>query len=116
MKRLTVKDLSVEEKLRHLCSKGFWYTMDFDGKLPSVSVSDGPVDVRAERKNEKGETITLPSVSYPSAQLLANTWNKALIFPSINLNLSQEYCSRLCGNICRPSKDKKTMPNGNNHN
>ncbi len=86
--------------------------MDFDGKLPSVSVSDGPVGVRAERKNEKGETITLPSVSYPSAQLLANTWNKALIFPSINLNLSQEYCSRLCGNICRPSKDKKTMPNG----
>ncbi len=77
MKRLTVKDLSVEEKLRLLCSKGFWYTMDFDGKLPSVSVSDGPVGVRAERKNEKGETITLPSVSYPSAQLLANTWNKA---------------------------------------
>lgn len=37
MKRLTVKDLSVEEKLRLLCSKGFWYTMDFDGKLPSVS-------------------------------------------------------------------------------
>lgn len=77
MKRLTVKDLSVEEKLRLLCSNGFWYTMDFDGKLPSVSVSDGPVGVRAERKNEKGETITLPSVSYPSAQLLANTWNKA---------------------------------------
>lgn len=58
MKRLTVKDLSVEEKLRLLCSKGFWYTMDFDGKLPSVS--------------------------YPSAQLLANTWNKALIFPNIS--------------------------------
>lgn len=58
MKRLTVKDLSVEEKLRLLCSNGFWYTMDFDGKLPSVS--------------------------YLSAQLLANTWNKALIFPNIS--------------------------------
>ncbi len=116
MKRLTVKDLSVEEKLRLLCSKGFWYTMDFDGKLPSVSVSDGPVGVRAERKNEKGETITLPSVSYPSAQLLSNTWNKALIFPNINLNLLREYCCRFCRNIYRPSKDKKTTPSGNNHN
>ncbi|MDE6373130.1 MAG: glycoside hydrolase family 3 C-terminal domain-containing protein, partial [Clostridia bacterium] len=53
----------------------FWYTMDFDGKIPAVSVSDGPVGVRAERKDEKGETVTLPSVSYPSAQSLANTWD-----------------------------------------
>ncbi|MDE6504266.1 MAG: glycoside hydrolase family 3 C-terminal domain-containing protein [Clostridia bacterium] len=76
MKKYTVKDLSAEEKIRLLCSNGFWYTMDFDGKLPSVSVSDGPVGLRTERKNEKGETITLPSVSYPSSQLLANTWDK----------------------------------------
>lgn len=76
MKKLTVKDLTVEQKLRLLCSKGFWHTMDFDGMLPSVTVSDGPVGVRAERKNEKGETTTLPSVSYPSSQTLANTWNE----------------------------------------
>lgn len=75
MKKLTVKDLTVEEKLRLLCSNGFWHTMDFDGKLPSVSVSDGPVGLRAERKDENGNTVTLPSVSYPSAQSLANTWN-----------------------------------------
>lgn len=75
MKRITIKDLTVEQKLRLLCSNGFWYTMDFEGLLPSVCVSDGPVGVRAERKNEKGETVTLPSVSYPSSQSLANTWN-----------------------------------------
>ncbi len=77
MKRYTVKDLSAEEKIRLLCSNGFWHTMDFDGKLPSVSVSDGPIGLRAERKNEKGETVTLPSVSYPSSQSLANTWDKS---------------------------------------
>ena len=54
MEKLTVKQLSAAEKLRLLCSNGFWYTMDFDGKIPAVSVSDGPVGVRAERKNEKG--------------------------------------------------------------
>ena len=65
MQKLSVANLTISQKLRLLCSKGFWYTMDFDGLLPSVSVSDGPVGVRAERKNEKGETITLSSVSYP---------------------------------------------------
>jgi len=79
MKKLTIKDLSIDEKLRLLCSNGFWYTMDFDNKIPSVCVSDGPVGVRAERKNDKGETVTLPSVSYPSAQSLANTWNVELV-------------------------------------
>lgn len=75
MRNISVKDLTIEEKLRLLCSNGFWYTMDFNGKIPAVSVSDGPVGLRAERKNENGEKITLPSVSYPSAQSLANTWN-----------------------------------------
>ena len=77
MKRYTVKDLSAEEKIRLLCSNGFWHTMDFNGKLPSVSVSDGPIGLRAERKNEKGETVTLPSVSYPSSQSLANKIGRA---------------------------------------
>ena len=56
MKKLTIKDLTVEQKLRLLCSNGFWYTMDFEGSLPSVCVSDGPVGVRAERKNDKAGT------------------------------------------------------------
>lgn len=75
MRNLSVKDLTIEEKLRLLCSNGFWYTMDFNGKIPAVSVSDGPVGLRTERENENGEKITLSSVSYPSAQSLANTWN-----------------------------------------
>lgn len=78
MKRISVKELTTEEKLRLLCSNGFWYTVDFGGKIPSVAVSDGPVGLRTERKNEKGETVTLPSVSYPSAQSLANSWDTEL--------------------------------------
>lgn len=76
MKKITVKDLTAEEKLRLICAKEFWYTEDFGGKLPSVCVSDGPVGLRAERINEKGEKHTVPSVAYPSVQMLANTWNK----------------------------------------
>lgn len=76
MKKITVNDLTAEEKLRLICAKGFWYTEDFGGKLPSVCVSDGPVGLRAERYNEKGEKYTVPSVAYPSIQSLANTWSR----------------------------------------
>lgn len=33
MKKYTVNDLTAREKLRLLCSNGFWHTVDFDGKL-----------------------------------------------------------------------------------
>ena len=55
MKKITVKDLTAQEKLRLICADGFWYTSDLGGKLPTVCVSDGPVGLRAERVNDKGE-------------------------------------------------------------
>lgn len=76
MKKVTVNDLTAEEKLRLICAKGFWYTEDFGGKLPAVCVSDGPVGLRAERYDEKGEKYTVPAVAYPGTQVLANTWSR----------------------------------------
>ena len=75
MKKITVKDLTAQEKLRLICADGFWYTSDLGGKLPTVCVSDGPVGLRAERVNDKGEKYTVPAVSYPSVQMLANSWS-----------------------------------------
>ena len=66
MKRLTVNDLSAEEKLRLICSDGFWHTPSLNGKLPQVSVSDGPVGLRKELRYEDGRVETILSVSYPS--------------------------------------------------
>ena len=71
----TIKDLTTEQKLRLICGKGRWYTEDFDGKLPSVFMSDGPVGLRTEQTKEDGTVTTLPAVAYPSIQLLANTWS-----------------------------------------
>ena len=61
--------------MRLICADGLWYTYSCDGKIPVVAVTDGPVGVRKEVKNDKGEMTTLPSIAYPSAQSLANTWN-----------------------------------------
>lgn len=75
MKKLTVKDLTAAEKLRLICSDGFWHTPDLGGKLPRVSVSDGPVGLRKENRYEDGRVETVPAVSYPGIEVLANTWN-----------------------------------------
>ena len=77
MKKLTVKDLTAEEKLRLLCSEGFWHTHSLGGKLPQVTVSDGPVGVRKAEHDENGVwKRDIPSIAYPSIQILANSWNR----------------------------------------
>ena len=74
---MTAKELTVEEKLRLICGKDMWHTEDFDGKLPFVSMSDGPVGVRkVVSMREDGWQIAAPSIAYPAIQTLANTWNE----------------------------------------
>lgn len=75
MNRITVKDLTAAEKLRLICSDGFWYTSDLGGKLPRVCVSDGPVGLRKEIRYEDGRVEIVPAVSYPGIESLANTWS-----------------------------------------
>lgn len=67
--------LSTEEKLRLICGKDFWHTEDFNGKIPQIAVSDGPVGLRTERRTAGDRTETIPAVGYPSVQVLANTWS-----------------------------------------
>ena len=75
MKKITVKDLSTEEKLRLICGKDCWHTEGLGGKLPEVSVSDGPIGLRTVRMGENGTEETIPAIAYPSVNVLANTWS-----------------------------------------
>ena len=74
----SLQELTTEEKLRLICAKGFWNTEDIDGKVPSLSVSDGPVGVRKVAADENGKQYDLPSVAYPAIQCLANSWSEEL--------------------------------------
>ena len=67
--------LTAEEKIRLLNGKDYWHTDDLDGKLPFITMSDGPVGLRTERTGEDGKTFTIPAVAYPAIEVLANTWN-----------------------------------------
>ncbi len=74
---MTVKELTAEEKLRLICGKDSWHTVDLDGKIPSVCVSDGPVGLRKSEMDEKGNWVRdLPAVAYPALHVLANSWSR----------------------------------------
>ena len=76
-KKMTVKDLSAEEKLRLICGKGIWTTEDFDGKIPNVWMSDGPVGLRKSELDADGNWVRdYPSIAYPALQCLANSWSR----------------------------------------
>ena len=78
---MQLKDLTIEEKLRLLAGKNAWQTEDLGGKLYSVSVSDGPVGVRKTAWldwSHNGENTDLPSVAYPSIEVLSQTWDAVL--------------------------------------
>lgn len=76
---LTAKDLTAEEKLRLICGQDGWHTADLGGKIPQITVSDGPVGVRKSEFDENGVwKRDLPAVAYPAIQCLANTWNRSL--------------------------------------
>ena len=69
---MKINQLTIEEKLRLICGKDAWNTCDLNGKFPSVKVTDASMGVRTAKDDGSGDK---PSVSYPSAQMLANTWN-----------------------------------------
>lgn len=75
---MDIKKLTAKEKLRLICGKDFWHTEDFGGKLPRLTVADGPVGLRVvKQRAADGSETAYPATPYPSVQLLANTWDRA---------------------------------------
>lgn len=71
--KISLKDLTIEEKLRLLCGKDFWHNEDCCGQIPCLHMTDASMGVRMP--DESNDWNGKPSVAYPSLQMLANTWN-----------------------------------------
>lgn len=71
--KTTVRDLTIQEKLRLLCGKDFWHNEDLDGRLPCLHMTDASMGIRMP--DERNDWNGKPSVAYPSLQMLANTWS-----------------------------------------
>lgn len=79
MKRISVKDLTADEKISLVCGKDFWHTNDLCGKLPYIRVTDASMGVRMPFDTESGVSDVRPSVAYPSMQMLADTWDTDIV-------------------------------------
>ena len=77
--RSGTENLTDEEKIRLVMGKNWWETDDLGGKLPSVKVSDGPLGLRCLATcTDWSNSSVYPSVAYPCAQMLAQTWDTNL--------------------------------------
>ena len=79
MKKITVKDLTAEEKINLVWGKDFWHTNDLNGKLPYIRVTDASMGVRMPEDANSGVDKIRKSVAYPSIQVLANTWDLTIV-------------------------------------
>ncbi len=69
---IKISDLTLEEKMHLLIGSGLWDMYDADGKIPHVSMNDGPHGLR---KPTPDRTATIPCHAYPTLSLLASSWN-----------------------------------------
>lgn len=71
------KLLTVEEKIELLVGKDKWSTSSCNEKIYSFVMSDGPVGLR-HPKETGGDDDVICSISYPSIQVLSQTWDPEL--------------------------------------
>ncbi len=72
---ISIRDLSLEEKLKLLCSEDIWRTNCLGGKLPSVRVADGPSGLR---KVDGWSDNLVKSTAMPTLSLLSCSWDRDL--------------------------------------
>ncbi|MBQ8884914.1 MAG: glycoside hydrolase family 3 C-terminal domain-containing protein [Clostridia bacterium] len=72
---ITVKKLTLEEKLRLLTGKNLWQTEDLGDKVRSIFLADGPHGLRKMKLNAQGWYENIPSLAHPNLVNIANTWN-----------------------------------------
>ena len=67
--------LSVDEKIRLLNGVGSWETFDAGGKVPVISVSDGPHGLRRQTSDTIDINDSNIATCFPTACAIASTWD-----------------------------------------
>lgn len=81
-KENVLSSLTLDEKIRLLNGVGSWNTFDCNGKVPVMSMSDGPHGLRRQSGNESYTDINDSNVAtcFPTASALASSWNRQSAF------------------------------------
>lgn len=72
------RDLTIQEKIKLLTGRDVWNVHDLDGKLPEVSMCDGPHGCRSYFSRSSWDSEIAPAHNYPSLAGLASSWNTEL--------------------------------------
>lgn len=97
-----VSNYSYQEMIKLVMGKNFWQTNDLNNKLPSVYVSDGPVGVRSTLNSSLvDENKEIASTSYPSSEVLAQTFN---------VELAKEYAKSIADDLISRNLDILLAP------
>ncbi len=99
-----LNSLTLEEKASLTSGKDCWRTVDVEGKLASIMMSDGPHGLR---KEEKGSTV--PATCFPSSATVANSWDEELIY-KIGEALGEECLANDVQVILGPGVNIKRSP------
>ncbi len=75
-----VNTMTVQEKISLLAGGDFWHTKQVERLgVPAVTMSDGPGGLR-KLEEKDGISYTRTAVSYPCEALLAESWDRKLLF------------------------------------
>ena len=74
--RYDIKQLTLDEKISLLTGINEWQTSSANGKLPQISVSDGPNGLQMFDENGVRKSAT----AMPALSLVAQTWDKELAY------------------------------------
>ena len=72
-----LQSLTIDQKIRLLNGVGSWNTYDADGKIPVISMSDGPHGLRHQTGEESYANIndSRKATCFPTASAIACSWN-----------------------------------------
>ncbi len=105
-----LSDFTLDEKIKLITAKNGWETEDFDGRLYKAVVSDGPLGLRTHFWNEeKNCRDTIPAVAFPSATVLAQSFNTSLAYKMGEM-LADECIERDVDILLAPGVNVKRLP------
>ena len=109
-----LEQLTLEEKVLFCSGKNFWELESLDRLgIPSIMMTDGPHGLRKQQgsSDHLGINLSVPATCFPTASLLAATWNAPLLY-EMGVALAKECLTERVSVLLGPGVNIKRSPLG----
>lgn len=112
--KIDIKKLPIEDRIRLTMGANCWSNYDLNGEIYKFKVGDATVGLRVPADPENWGGGVIPAVAFPSAQMMANTWDLGLVRKMGNA-IANECIDRDVDVVLGPGLNIKRLPtNGRN--